>query len=280
MLGCDDAKLRFCSKVLSNLLAERQEILLKGQVSAAIDLDVLDIAEEIVSHACMGVDLAVIVAVKQFADCLLTVKVLDVVLEKFQVVDSPLLLPHLLKGVGEIECANLLSILKLEKLISTVARHVHQNVASIIGKEALTSRHLGANAISQEANKVLDSDLIATVVHLNVVTVEINGAIGVAVDGSREGIAGIASHVIGKHEDDLGVGNTETLNGSVHGEDIGEVAVVEPEPRCADQNSPVAGMFGESGCCKQSRCHKGVEPKVGELHGGDAMRCNAIKVNG
>src|SRR5687767_4376422 len=103
--------------------------------------------------------------------------------------------------------------------------HVHQNVASIISKEALASRHLSANAICEETNRVLDSDLIATVVDLDVVAVEINGAVGIAVDGSGEGIAGVAGHVIGEHEDDLGVGNTETFNGSVHGEDIGEVAV-------------------------------------------------------
>jgi hypothetical protein len=192
---------------------------------------------------------------------------------------APLLLPHLLKGVGKIERANFLSVLKLEKLISTMTRHVNQDVASIIGKEALASRHLGANTISQEANEVLDSDLIATVIHLDVVAVEIDGAIGVAVDGSGEGIARVTSHIIGKHENDLGVGNTETLDSSVHGEDIGEVAVVEPEPRCADQNRPVAGMFGESGCCEQSRCNEGLESEVGELHGGDAIRCDEMKGN-
>ena len=161
-----------------------------------------------------------------------------------------------------------------------MASHVHQNVASIISKEALASRHLGANTICQETNEVLDSDLIATVVDLDVVAVEINGAVGIAVDGSGEGIAGVAGHVVGEHEDDLGVGNTETFDGSVHGEDIGEVAVVEPESRCADENGPVASMFGESGCCEQSRCHEGVVLKVGELHGGDTMRCDMLKGNG
>ena len=38
--------------------------------------------------------------------------------------------------------ANLLGILKLEKLISTVARHVHENVALVIGIEALALGHI------------------------------------------------------------------------------------------------------------------------------------------
>ncbi|KAI6759758.1 hypothetical protein HG530_010438 [Fusarium avenaceum] len=128
--------------------------------------------------------------------------------------------------------------------------------------------------LRSSSDKVLDGDLVATVVHLDVVAVEINGAIRVTVDGSGEGVAGVASHVVGKHEDDLRVGDTQTLDGSVHGEDIGEMAVVEPEPRRADENSPVAGMLGKSGRREQSRCHEGVESEVREFHGGG---CAAMK---
>lgn len=107
--------------------------------------------------------------------------------------------------------------------------HVHQNIAPVVGKKTLASWHLGANAIGQQTDKVLDRNLVATIVDLNVVAIEIDSAIRVAVDGSGEGVAGVASHVVGEHQDDLGVGDAEALYGSVHGEDIGKVAIVEPE---------------------------------------------------
>lgn len=180
--------------------------------------------------------------------------------------DSPLLLPHLLKGIGKIKRANLLGILKLEKLVSAVTSHVHQDIAPVVGEKALASWHLGADAIGQQADKVLDGDLVAAVVDLDVVAVEVDGAIRVAVDGPGEGVAGVAGHVVGEHQDDLGVGDAEALDGSVHGEDIGEVAVVEPESRRADEDGPVAGMLGEDGGCEQCRRHEGVESKRGQVH--------------
>lgn len=61
-------------------------------------------------------------------------------------------------------------------------------------------------------------------------------------DTPREGIAGIAGHVVGKHEDDLGVGDSQTFDGAVEGEGVGQVSIVEPESGGADQNGPVGGV--------------------------------------
>lgn len=47
---------------------------------------------------------------------------------------SPLLLPHLLDGVSQVESADFLIILELEKLIATMSRHINKDVGTIVGK--------------------------------------------------------------------------------------------------------------------------------------------------
>lgn len=47
----------------------------------------------------------------------------------------PLLLPHLLKSVGNIECTDLFVVLELEELITPVPGHVYEDVGSVIGQE-------------------------------------------------------------------------------------------------------------------------------------------------
>ncbi|KAI6759760.1 hypothetical protein HG530_010440 [Fusarium avenaceum] len=82
---------RLCLLLLqhSNLLAEREKVFLECQVTTAINFDVLDIAEkvgnqtaagvffatreEVVSYTGVRVNLAIVVTVEQFADCLLAV---------------------------------------------------------------------------------------------------------------------------------------------------------------------------------------------------------------
>lgn len=119
-------------------------------------------------------------------------------------------------------------------------RHVHQDVATVVREQPLAARHLLPDAVRQQADEVLHRHLVPPVVHLDVVSVEIDGAVGVGVDGAGEGIARVAGHVVGEHEDDLRVGDAEPLDGAVHGQHVGQMPVVEPEARCADQHSPVA----------------------------------------
>jgi len=49
--------------------------------------------------------------------------------------DRPLLLPHLLESVGNVECADLFVILELEELVASVPSHVNEDVGSIVSQE-------------------------------------------------------------------------------------------------------------------------------------------------
>lgn len=46
--------------------------------------------------------------------------------------DVPLLLPHLLERIGKIESADFFRVLKLQKLVSTMPRHVYEDVTPIV----------------------------------------------------------------------------------------------------------------------------------------------------
>lgn len=146
----------------------------------------------------------------------------------------PPLLPHLLERVREIPAPDLLAVLELEELVPAVAGHVHEDVAPRVRAEALAGRELGREAVGKEADEGFDGDFVAAVVDLDVVAVEIEGAVGVVVDGAGEGVAGVAGHVVREHEDDLGVWDAEAFYGAVEGEDVGQVAVVEPEAGSGD----------------------------------------------
>lgn len=141
----------------------------------------------------------------------------------------PLLLPHLLKRIGQIPTPNLLTILELQKLIAPMPRHIHQHVAPRVTAQPLPARHIPPQPVRQQPDEILHRHLVAAVIHLDVVAVEVEGAVGVVVHGAGEGVARVAGHVVREHEDDLGVGDPEPFDGAVEGEDVGEVAVVEPE---------------------------------------------------
>ena len=183
----------------------------------------------------------------------------------------PSLFPHLLKGIREIKGTNLLGILKLQKLVPAMSRHVHQYVTPVVGEQPLAPRHLRPHAVRQQPNKVLHGNLIPPIIHLDIVTIQINSPVRVAVYSTWKGIARVAGHVVGEHEDDLGVGDAETLDGSVHGEDVSEMAVVEPKAGCADEDGPVAGVFGEDGGCEEGECQGGLAQEIGELHRGGVL---------
>lgn len=40
----------------------------------------------------------------------------------------PLFLPHLFKGISDVECADLFIVLELEELVPTVSSHVHEDI--------------------------------------------------------------------------------------------------------------------------------------------------------
>ena len=110
-----------------------------------------------------------------------------------------------------------------------MTRHVDEYVAAGIGAETFGAGEFGGQSIGEKADEVFDCYFVAAVVDFDVVAVEIEGAVGVVVDGAGEGVAGVAGHVVREHEDDLRVWDAEAFDGTVEGEDIGEMAVVEPE---------------------------------------------------
>jgi hypothetical protein len=52
-------------------------------------------------------------------------------------------------------------------------------------------------------------------------------------------VARIAGHVISQHQDNVGVWHAHPFDGPIDSQRVGDVPVVEPEARCADQNRPV-----------------------------------------
>jgi hypothetical protein len=182
----------------------------------------------------------------------------------------PLFFPHLPKGIGEVEGADLFGILELEELVSAVARHVDEDVTSLVGHQALAPGHVLAHAVCHEADEVLDGDFVASVIDLDVVAIQIERTVGVVVDGAGEGVAGVARHVIGQHEDDLRIRDAEALDGAIEGEDICQVAVVEPESRGAHEDGPVGRVLTRDQGGRQQR-NEGAEDAE-ELHVGDPTR--------
>ena len=182
----------------------------------------------------------------------------------------PLLLPHLPEGVGEIEGADLLGILELEELVSAVTRHVYKDITPLVGHQALAPRHILAHTVCHEADKVLDGDFVASVVDFDVVSIQIKRTVGIVVDGAGEGVARVACHVVGQHEDDLRVRDAEALDGAIEGEDICQVAVVEPESRCAYEDGPIGRVLGsdQGGRKQRDEDAEGAE----ELHDGEPTR--------
>jgi hypothetical protein len=151
--------------------------------------------------------------------------------------------------------------------------HVDQDVAPLICHQSLAAWSVLAPAVRHEPDEVLHSDLVPSVVHLDVVAVQVKRAVSVVEDGAREGVARVAGHVVGQHKDDLRVGDAEALDGAVEREDIGKVAVVEPEARGAHEHRPVGRVLCCDQGCRQEREER--EEGAGELHCGLRANKNA-----
>ena len=72
---------------------------------------------------------------------------------------------------------------------------------------------------SQDPDKILDSDLIASVVHFNVIPIQIKISRSVWVNTSGEFIARIAGSIIREHKDYVGVWYTKSLYCTIPEED-------------------------------------------------------------
>lgn len=94
----------------------------------------------------------------------------------------------------------------------------------------------------QQPDKVLDSNLITTIVDIDRVSIEINSAIVVVVDSASKLISRIAGDIIGQHKNNIGVGDAKPLDGAIYRQCICDMAVIEPEARRAHENCPVVGV--------------------------------------
>lgn len=145
--------------------------------------------------------------------------------------NRPLLLPHLLECIRQVPTPYLLTVLKLQKLIPTMTCHIHQHIATRIAPQPLAPWYILAQPICQQANEILHRHLISPVIDLDIIAIKIECAVRVIVYRAGKRVARVARHVVRQHEDDLRVGDPKPLDGAIEREHIGEMAVVEPEPR-------------------------------------------------
>lgn len=87
--------------------------------------------------------------------------------------DIPFLLPHLSERICEIECTDLLCVLKLEKFVSAMARHVYEDVTPFVRHQPLTPRHVLSHSVRHQSDEIFNRDFVSPVVYLDVVTVEV-----------------------------------------------------------------------------------------------------------
>lgn len=142
---------------------------------------------------------------------------------------------------------DLLSILELQELISSMSSHVDQDIASVIRHQPLAPRPTLRPSIRQKTNEVLDRDFVTSIVDFNTTShsiVEVQVAGFIIEDRARERVARIAGHIIRKHKDNLRVGNAEALYGTVEGEGVCEMTIVEPEAGGRHKDGPVGCV-----CC-------------------------------
>lgn len=72
---------------------------------------------------------------------------------------------------------------------------------------------------SQDPDKILNSDLVPSVVYFDVIPIQIKISRSIWVNTAGEFIAGIAGSIIREHENDVGVRYTKSLYCTIPGED-------------------------------------------------------------
>jgi hypothetical protein len=145
----------------------------------------------------------------------------------------PLLLPHLFKGVSDVERADLFVVLELEEFISTVSGHVHEDIRAVVREQSFRARYrwidssymeswgkrecFGPRHTCEQPNEVLHGHFVATIVYFDVIAVEVQMTTRFGVYAPGEFVARVTRDVIGEHENDIRVGDPETLYGAIPG---------------------------------------------------------------
>lgn len=167
---------------------------------------------------------------------------------------------------------------------SVKSRFVRGTEGSTRPKSQINHREKGQKtrrSTCKETDKVLHGYFVTSVIYFDVIPIQIEALSWVGVYVAREFVTVVASCVIRKHEDNIGVRDTETFYCSIpedrllnkcwrrilfdglHSKSIGHMlsawgqysiyrgcgvhvrayAIVKPVPRCTDEDSPIVGMI-------------------------------------
>lgn len=131
---------------------------------------------------------------------------------------------------------------------------------------------------SEKTNKIIDGHLTPTIVNLCVFVIDIQAMVVMVINGGRKGIASIAGHVVGQHQDYMVVGYSQSFNYVVHREDIGNMSVIKPKRRGANEYCPIICV-----CCRRghaliiiniTQCNTKRTSDHPPANGGDAVNIN------
>lgn len=153
--------------------------------------------------------------------------------------NEPLLLPHLLKCISNVECANFLIILELKKLVAPMPGHVHEDVRPIIGQKALRARHRRIHASYRSSTivpsirgnrnmkmsctckypqEILNGNFITAVVHLDIVSVQIKITALICIHATGKLIPRVTGCIVGQHKNDVRIRYTKSFDRAVPAE--------------------------------------------------------------
>jgi hypothetical protein len=138
----------------------------------------------------------------------------------------------LLKGVGNVECADLFVVLELEELVTSVSGHVNEDIGPIIGQEPFRTRYRRVDSTwirgldasrgagtwyktCQETDEVLHGYFVTPVIDLDIIPIQIEALPGIGVHVSGKFVAVVTSCVICEHKDDIGVRNPKSFYGAI-----------------------------------------------------------------
>ncbi|KAH3668060.1 hypothetical protein OGAPHI_001814 [Ogataea philodendri] len=136
-----------------------------------------------------------------------------------------------LSSVRNVVRRNLLRVLELQELVASMARHIDKDVGILVREQPLGLWLLVGPSVGEQSDEILHGNFVSTVIHLDVVSVKFQLAVGIIVNEPGERISWVARHIVRQHQNDLRVRNAQSLDCSIHAQNVSHVAIVEPESR-------------------------------------------------
>jgi hypothetical protein len=140
-------------------------------------------------------------------------------------------------------CRNFLVVLEFQKLVAPVSSHVDEHIAPGIAQEAFRARNGRIMATCEDTEKILNSHFVTSVVDFDVITIQVQIPLCTVKHSTWIFVPSITGSVIGQHQDNVGVGNTQPLHGTIHAQGIGHVSIIEPVSRSTDKDGPVRSVI-------------------------------------